>query len=78
MTLTTKQPRLAALQPLSLELAASLAAAWEVRMVFESNSIEGNSLTLRDTELVPSNGLTVSGQQLKDHLEALEQPPVFH
>jgi Fic family protein len=70
-TLTTKHDRLAALRPLSPESVASLAAAWDVRMVHESNAIEGNSLTLRETELVLSKGVTVSGKPLKDHLEAV-------
>ena len=70
-TLTSKHQRLAALRPLSPESVASLAAAWDVRMVYESNSIEGNSLTLRETELVLSKGVTVSGKPLKDHLEAV-------
>lgn len=71
MTLESKHQRLAALRPLSPESIASLAAAWDVRMVYESNSIEGNSLTLRETELVLSKGVTVSGKPLKDHLEAV-------
>lgn len=69
--LPTKHQRLAALRPLSPESVASLAAAWDVRMVHESNAIEGNSLTLRETELVLSKGVTVSGKPLKDHIEAL-------
>jgi Fic family protein len=71
MNLTTKHQRLAALRPLSPESVASLAVAWDVRMVHESNAIEGNSLTLRETELVLSKGVTVSGKPLKDHIEAL-------
>jgi len=71
MTLTSKLQRLTALRPLSPESVASLVAAWDVRMVYESNSIEGNSLTLRETELVLSKGVTVSGKPLKDHLEAV-------
>ena len=70
-TLLTKHQRLAALRPLSPESVASLAAALDVRMVHESNAIEGNSLTLRETELVLSKGVTVSGKPLKDHLEAV-------
>jgi Fic family protein len=70
-TLATKHARLAALRPRSPESVASLAAAWDVRMVYESNNIEGNSLTLRETELVLSKGVTVSGKPLKDHLEAV-------
>jgi Fic family protein len=69
--LTAKHQRFTALRPLSPESVASLAAAWDVRMVYESNSIEGNSLTLRETELVLSKGVTVSGKPLKDHLEAV-------
>ena len=36
-TLTTKHQRLAALRPLSPESVASLAAAWDVRMVTNSD-----------------------------------------
>jgi Fic family protein len=67
MTHLTKHARLAALRPLSPESAASLAEAWDVRMVHESNAIEGNCLTLRETELVLSKGITVSGKPLKVH-----------
>jgi Fic family protein len=71
MTLTSKHARLSELRPLSPAAVRSLAEAWEVTMVYESNSIEGNSLTLRETELVLSKGVTVSGKPLKDHLEAV-------
>ncbi|MEK7167191.1 MAG: Fic family protein [Patescibacteria group bacterium] len=39
-------------------------------MTYNSNAIEGNSLTLRETFLVINEGLTVKGKPLKDHLEA--------
>ncbi len=70
-TLTTKHQRLAQLRPLAPASVRSIAEAWDVRMVHESNAIEGNSLTLRETELVLSKGVTVSGKPLKDHLEAV-------
>ncbi|GAA5482349.1 Fic family protein [Haloferula sargassicola] len=71
MTLASKHERLSGLRPLSPAAVRSLAEAWEVRMIYESNSIEGNSLTLRETEIVLSKGVTVSGKPLKDHLEAV-------
>ena len=73
-TLPTKHQRLAALRPLSPESVASLASAWDVRMVYESNSIEGNSLTLRETELVLANpkGGNTSGKPLKDYQDTLD------
>lgn len=71
MTLSQKLETLNALRPLSAEAVASISAAWDTNMVYESNCIEGNSLTLRETDLVLSKGLTVSGKPLKDHIEAV-------
>src|SRR3989338_5718915 len=39
-------------------------------MTYNSNAIEGNSLTLKETYLVISEGITIKGKPLKDHLEA--------
>lgn len=41
-----------------------------LEMTYNSNAIEGNSLTLKETFLVISEGLTIKGKPLKDHLEA--------
>jgi Fic family protein len=65
--------RLDALRPLPPEKAKALASVFqaeETEYIFESNAIEGNTLTLAETELVLSKGITVSGKPLKDHLEA--------
>jgi Fic family protein len=70
-SLTEKLQRLSQLRPLSPTAVRSLVEAWDVRMVYESNSIEGNTLTLRETEIVLSKGVTVSGKPLKDHIEAI-------
>jgi len=70
-TLATKHQRLAQLRPLAPAAVRSIAEAWDVRMVHESNEIEGNSLTLRETEMVLSKGVTISGKPLKDHIEAV-------
>jgi hypothetical protein len=69
-SIESKHQRLAALRPISSESAASLAAEWDVRMVHESNAIKGNSLTLRETELVFSKRVTFSGKPLMDRFEA--------
>jgi Fic family protein len=71
MTLSQKVEKLNALRPLSADAVASLSAAWDTNMIYESNSIEGNSLTLRETDLVLAKGITVSGKPLKDHLEVV-------
>lgn len=38
---------------------------------YESNKIEGNTLTLHETELVVNQGLTISGKSMTEHLEAI-------
>jgi Fic family protein/DNA-binding XRE family transcriptional regulator len=48
-----------------------IAQALELEYTFESNRIEGNTLTLRETELVINEGLTVSGKSMREHLEAI-------
>ncbi len=40
---------------------------------YNSNAIEGNSLTLKETEVVLEYGVTVKGKPLKDHIEAKNQ-----
>jgi Fic family protein len=60
-----------ALRPLRGESIRSLMEALDVEMVYSSNAIEGNSLTLRETQLVLEQGITVGGKPLSDHLDAV-------
>jgi Fic family protein len=43
----------------------------ELEYTYHSNKIEGNTLTLAETELVVSQGLTISGKSMREHLEAI-------
>lgn len=45
--------------------------AFEIEYTYESNKIEGNTLTLQETALVIEKGLTVGGKTLNEHLEAV-------
>lgn len=45
--------------------------ALELEYTFESNRIEGNTLTLQETDFVINEGLTVSGKSMREHLEAI-------
>lgn len=38
---------------------------------FESNRIEGNTLTLSETHLVINEGVTIGGKSMREHLEAI-------
>ena len=48
-----------------------IAQALELEYTFESNRIEGNTLTLKETDLVINEGLTISGKTMCEHLEAI-------
>jgi len=45
--------------------------ALAIEYTYESNRIEGNTLTLRETDLVINKGLTVGGKSMREHLEAI-------
>ncbi|MCB0481730.1 MAG: Fic family protein [Flavobacteriales bacterium] len=45
--------------------------AFGMDYTFESNRIEGNTLTLQETFLVIKEGLTISGKSIQEHLEAI-------
>ncbi len=44
--------------------------AVDTEYTYDSNRIEGNTLTLRETDIVVNKGLTVGGKSLREHLEA--------
>ncbi|MBG6110099.1 Fic family protein/DNA-binding XRE family transcriptional regulator [Flavobacterium sp. CG_9.10] len=48
-----------------------IAQALELEYTFESNRIEGNTMTLRETDLVINEGLTISGKSMREHLEVI-------
>jgi Fic family protein len=60
--------RLDAARPLT---SAQLQLALDIEYTYESNRIEGNTLTLRETDLVVNKGLTVGGKSMREHLEAV-------
>lgn len=48
-----------------------------VEYTYNSNAIEGNTLTLRETEMV-LRGLTIDQKPLKDHMEAVGHKDAFY
>lgn len=68
--LDAKLQQLENLRPLPSIAVKKLQEQFEIDMTYNSNAIEGNSLTLKETFLVINEGLTIKGKPLKDHLEA--------
>lgn len=65
-----KLQKLQGLRPLPRAAVEKLKEKFQIEMTYNSNAIEGNSLTLKETFLVINEGITIKGKPLKDHLEA--------
>lgn len=63
--------RLSALRPLPVEALKKIEGAFAIEYTYESNRIEGNTLTLQETELVVNEGVTIAGKSMREHLEAI-------
>ena len=56
--------------PMPKETLKSLRESINLEWTYNSNGIEGNTLTLRETQVV-LEGITVGGKSIKEHLEAI-------
>ena len=64
-----KRKRLDSLRPIPKASLERLRERFELEWTYNSNAIEGNTLTLRETMLVLREGLTIGGKSLREHLE---------
>lgn len=71
-----KKIRLDSLRPLTSGEVAQLREAFLVDFTYNSNAIEGNTLTLKETALV-LEGMTIDQKPLKDHLEVVGHRDAF-
>ena len=69
--LTAKQQRLQAARPLPPEFVQSLEHKLRIELTYSSNSIEGNTLTLRETQLLIDENITPGGKTLREVHEAI-------
>ena len=63
--------QLSALRPLPEEALKKIQDALDIEYTYESNRIEGNTLTLQETALVVNEGVSISGKSMREHLEAI-------
>ena len=66
----SKYRRFLQLRPLASAAVRSLEAAWDVRMVYELNCLEGASLSMRETELAFQGESTSPGKSLQEYANA--------
>jgi len=62
------------LRPLPPTLVARLREQMAIEYTYNSNAIEGNTLSLRETQLVIEEGITIGGKSLSECLEARNHP----
>jgi Fic family protein len=58
-------------RPFSQNMTRQLRDKLIIEWTYNSNAIEGNTLTLSETKVVLENGITIKGKPLKDHLETI-------
>ena len=49
----------------------------DINYTYESNRLEGNTLSFEETELVVNKGMTIAGKSMKEHLEAINHYEAF-
>lgn len=82
MTNTIKQAyelkeKLSNLRPLNKGELKRLREEFAVNNTYNSNAIEGNSLTLRETTMILQEGITIAEKPIKEHLEAIGHKDAF-
>lgn len=71
--LQQKLEELNSCRPISRTVLSKIREHFQIEMTYNSNAIEGNILTLKETAWVIQEGITIKGKPLKDHLEAKNQ-----
>lgn len=69
--LCAKKKELDAYRPIPEIAIRSIKEALTLEWTYHSNSIEGNSLTLRETKVILEEGMTIKGKSLREHFEAV-------
>ena len=67
-----------AARPLPNIVLQNIKEAFLIEWTYNSNSIEGNTLTLRETQMVLQEGITIKGKSLREHFEAKNHETAIH
>lgn len=66
-----KKAQLDRLRPLPTAAVTRLRDQILVEWIYNSNAIEGNTITLQETRLILETGLTIGGKSLREHFEVI-------
>lgn len=73
-----KKAQLDGFRPLPSDTVRRLNEDLRVFLTYHSNAIEGNSLSLQETQLVIDYGITIHGHPLREYLEATNHAEAYH
>lgn len=65
-------------RPLNSDELHRLKEEFMIDFTYNSNAIEGNTLTLQETALILNEGITIGEKPLKDHLEAVGHKEAYY
>jgi Fic family protein len=66
-----KKSKLDALRPIPKQVLSNIKNSLTLEWTYNSNSIEGNTLTLQETKMIIEEGFTIKGKSLREHFEAV-------
>jgi Fic family protein len=69
--INSKKEQLDKLRPLPAIALQNIQESLALEWTYNSNSIEGNTLTLQETRMVIEEGFTIKGKSLREHFEAV-------
>ncbi len=69
--------QLCSMRPLNQAELQRLHEEFMIENTYDSNAIEGNTLTLQETALILQKGITIAEKPLRDHLEAIGHKDAF-
>ena len=69
--ISSKKERLDARRQISAIALQGIKESMSIEWTYNSNSIEGNTLTLQETKMVIEEGFTIKGKSLREHFEAV-------
>lgn len=71
------QEKLKSMRPLNQTELKRLREEFIIENTYDSNAIEGNTLTLRETAMILQEGITIAEKPVKEHLEAIGHKDAF-
>jgi Fic family protein len=66
-----KKQKLDSLRPLNTAKLKNLQKIFNIDLTYNSNAIEGSTLSYAETKLILNEGLTIGGKKLSEHLEVI-------